>query len=118
MKLEQFPLDYSSKPLKVSFKKRPQVTGLAAACANEPSTIIKVNKNPVGELQPPTRYQKHNKWQIAFTVFDPKPSINENKLWYWVTLNILFPSELKARIYVKSNIREITKRYHLYILEF
>jgi len=117
MKLEQFPLDYYSKPLKVSFKKLPRKTGLAAVCANEPSTIIKINKNPVGEIQPPTRYQKHNKWQIALTIFNPESSTNEVKSWHWITLKKIFPNELRARLYVKENIREIAKRYHLYILE-
>lgn len=113
----RFPPGHKGKKLSVTFRKNPKIKGLASVCAPEPSTIIKINKQPVGEIKPPSKYNKAKGWYIIFTALDPKIDEDANKIWKWIQIRFDFPNEPEARKYAKENILKIAQKHHLFINE-
>ncbi len=110
----RFPPGYKGKKLIVTFKKNARETGLAAVMAREPTTIIKINKCPVGEIVPPSRYSKETGWHIIFKVLNPEPKDNASKSWEWIKMKARFPSEPEARKAIKKHIHRITQKHHFW----
>lgn len=94
----------SKKPTKFTFKKEPRETGLASIGSPEPSTVIKLDKKPVGLIASPNWRTQDNLWRVRLTV---KREMKDNCDWEWVTLKAKFEDEPKARIYLNENFDRI-----------
>lgn len=114
----RFPANHTKTKLSVTFKKGTRQTGLAGMMENDPDIAIKVNKQIVGYIHPPSYRQRTSQFGIRFTVKKPlnKVNTNPNCDWYWVFISINTTEEADARMWVKENIMKITEKYILHIL--
>lgn len=102
--------------MKLSFKKQPRATGLAAVANPYQTTDIKANGEVVGYIYPPRR---HNGWTVAIAVEKTEnyTDNNPNCPWMWVFMSRIHESEPNARQFVKDEWPTLIEKYVLHSFE-
>lgn len=90
----------------ISFKKEKKERGLAAVGNPNQATNVKLNKQIVGAISPPSWMTEDSLWRVRFIV------VKEDN-WKWITMKAKFNSEPEARVWIKENLKAIHDRYTL-----
>jgi hypothetical protein len=98
---------------KLTFKREPRDTGLAAVANPTPNVQIKLKKKQVGELASPNWRTKDNLWRVRFVVKDSTQKAG----WKWITLTVRFKDEDEGRAWVTKNTEQIVNTLNLHQLE-
>jgi hypothetical protein len=98
---------------KVTFKKQPKMTGIAAIGYPYQSVDIKLNGKIFGIINSPNWQTIDNTWSVGIMVYKTEPDKNPNCDWKWLYFSKKFNTEDEAREFVESNIEEMNKKYKL-----
>lgn len=105
--------------MRLTFKKQPKDTGLAAVAAYEQETDIKADGKVVGHIS----YSYNNSatkgdsfWHISLAVKKEKTA-EEPAAWKWIRLKKTTATEPEAREFVKAMWEKITTELDLYQFE-
>lgn len=104
--------------MKISFRKQPQPTGLAAVGHPYPATEIKVDRKVVGHITPPNWQTEGHDWGVSIAV-KREPTPDSPCPWRWVRFKRRFPSEPDARQFVVDKLAWALEkhRFELYAFE-
>lgn len=94
--------------MKITFKKEPKATGLAAVGHSNQSVKIKFDGKEIGRIIAPTWQTTDHKWGLGFTVKTPNDP-NAPKSWRWFFLKQRFDTEEQARQFVLDNSTKIVE---------
>jgi hypothetical protein len=97
--------------LKVTFKKYPKETGLAAIGYSNQSADIKIKKRVIGTIFAPNWQTPDNKWSVGFMVMKTEPDDNPNCDWRNIRLKAKFDTYENAKQFVVDNIEKISQKY-------
>lgn len=98
---------------KVTFKKHPRETGLAAVGHSQQSVDIKFNKKKFGLINAPNWSTKDNKWGVSITIKDP----NQKAGWCWIFFKVRHENEQAARDWITANYEKIAAKYTIHFFE-
>lgn len=90
--------------MRLTFKRQPKATGLAAVGEPYPSVDIKADGKCVGWIAPPGRFNKWTRWTIWFHVRRANEDNFDNK-----KLKAEFDDEAAARAHIKEHWVNIEK---------
>lgn len=94
--------------MKITFKRQPKATGLAAVGNPHPNTDIKMDGKLVGTIVPPNWRDNGKEWLIMVRLKKPLPlPAGENCTWYNAVLKPRFANEEAAREYATGNLPRI-----------
>lgn len=88
---------------KFTFRKERVETGLAGVGYPNPSTVIKLEGKPVGEIIGPCWASEDSLWRVRLAEADK----SEYRGWKMVTLKAKFDSEPEARKYLNENFERV-----------
>lgn len=95
---------------RLSFKKQPLETGLAAVARPYPDTDIKIGGMVVGRIAPPHFTDTDRSWRVSIMVKDPASGGG----WRWARLRQKFTDEPSARVWLGRAMPAIQERYELH----
>lgn len=102
---------------KVTFKKHPALTGLAAVGHTQQSIDCKIKKKMFGTIDAPTWQTKDRKWSVRIMIMKTEPDGNPNCDWKWIACKFRFDDAEQAKQWLQSNIETIQQRYTLRFCE-
>jgi hypothetical protein len=108
--------DKRKTDMKISFKKQPKETGLAAVAHPNSETVIKVDGKRVGEISPPSAHTQDWKWRVRIVVKTDE-EMHRNAGWKWLTFKVRFESEEEGREWFKTHAEKIASQYELHKFE-
>ncbi len=79
------------------FRKEKKETGLSAVARPYPATRIKIGKDVVGSIDPPSYLRNKSEWVVRFQIVDDQPP-----KWKWVQLKLKFETEESAREHLEK----------------
>lgn len=100
--------------MKITFKKEPRLTGLAAVGYSRQSVEIKVDGKVCGHISAPNWQTEDGLWGVGFMVYkNPDKTRVDNCAWKWIRIVQRFDSELMAREWVLVNLENLSRRFTL-----
>lgn len=94
---------------KVTFKKDPAETGLAAVGYHNRSVDIKFKKKVFGRISAPNWRTRDNKWVVGIMVHDQNTHVG----WHWVFFKMRHDTEQEARDWITANFEKISQQYSI-----
>lgn len=101
---------------KLSFKKDPRETGLAAVGNPHPDVRIKLDGGEVGVIDGPSWQTKDCRWRVRVAIDAPKTP-EKPAGFRWATFKVTHDSEAAARAWVKANWAAILRDHRLHDLD-
>lgn len=98
---------------KVTFKKDPRETGLAAVGNGLQSSDIKFKKKVFGRIQAPNWRTKDNKWGVSIMVYDQ----TSHSGWRWAFFKLRHDTEQEARDWITANFEKLSQQYSIRFAE-
>lgn len=106
----------SKTTTKVTFKKEPKETGLAAVGRPYQASYCKIKGKGFGTLDPPSIRGAHV-WTVRVMIMKPEPDGNPNCDWKWLTFKRTHNSDEQARVWLQENIDRIQEIHTLRFAE-